>query len=179
VEIRLGGRKGLSTLVDDEDYRTFNLGSYKWNPIIGRNTTYAKTYKKGGIIYLHRLIMGLETAPRSVYVDHIDGNGLNNSRTNLRVTDNKGNQANYRKRLSAKTSSTYKGVCWNGSNNKLKPWQAYITLSERRISKTDNKSRGKQKALGYYRTEKEAALSYNKAAIEYFGNMASLNVIGP
>lgn len=169
----------MSTFVDDEDYRTLNLGSYNWNPIIGRNTTYAKTYKKGGTIYLHRLIMGLLDATRSVFVDHIDGNGLNNYRTNIRVTNNMGNQRNARKRLSAKTSSAYKGVTWNWTNNHAKPWMAYITLSERRSLKTDNKSRGISKNLGYYRTQEEAATAYNSAAIELFGPMALLNIIRP
>lgn len=152
----------MSTFVDDEDYRTLNLGSYNWNPIIGRNTTYAKTYKKGGTIYLHRLIMGLLDATRSVFVDHIDGNGLNNYRTNIRVTNNMGNQRNARKRLSAKTSSPYKGVCFDADKSKS-PWVARITLS------------GKQKHLGCYRTEIEAARAYNQAAMKIFGPYAFLN----
>lgn len=152
----------LSATVDEEDNRTFHLSDYKWSAIIGRNTTYVASKKNGKTIYLHRLIMGLLDSPRSVFVDHIDHNGLNNSRVNLRVTDNSRNQGNARKRLSAKTSSTYKGVCFS-SDNKTNPWRAIIMLS------------GKSKHLGYYRTQKEAAWAYNQAAIELFGPYAHLN----
>lgn len=166
MKIILGGNKGLSTFVDDEDYETFDLGSYKWFPSGKPGLEYAKTHKNGKQMSLHRLIMRLENAPRSVYVDHIDHNGLNNLRTNLRVTDNMGNQRNARKHLSAKTYSPYKGVC-KIADNRTNKWQAYITLS------------GKQKNLGYYRTEIEAAMAYNNAALELFGQYACLNVIRP
>jgi hypothetical protein len=166
-EIKVTGRNyELSVFVDEEDYQTLDLGSYNWSRLIGCTTTYVKTHKKGKTILLHRLIMGLENAPRSVLVDHKDHNGLNNCRTNLRKTDSSGNHANYLKRLSAKNFSPYKGVhlC---SDKRSKPWRADIKLS------------GKNKHLGYYRTQEEAALAYNKAAIEHFGDMANLNIIGP
>jgi hypothetical protein len=156
----------LSTYVDDDDYRTFDLGSYNWSRLIGRTTTYAKTYKNHKTVLLHRLIMGLETSPKSICVDHIDHNGLNNSRTNLRITDSAGNHHNSRKSLSGRLTSSYKGVRFNFDNNK-NPWTAHITLS------------GEWKYLGCYRTQEEAATAYNKAAIELFGLMAHLNIIGP
>jgi len=156
MEIRLGGNKGLSTFVDDEDYRTFDLGSYKWCPInTGKGLYYARAKKNGKEIRLHRLIMGLLDSPSSVIVDHIDHNGLNNYRNNLRTTDHSNNMRNSRKHLSAKSTSTYKGVYF--SRNNKNPWLARIKLS------------GKDKHLGYYRTEIEAAQSYNKAAFELFG----------
>jgi len=164
-EIRVIGRKGayeLSVYVDEEDYQTLKLWDYGLSKIIGRNTTYIQTYKNGKRSSLHRLIMGLADAPRSVYVDHIDGNGLNNYRTNLRVTDNGGNQRNRRKHLSAKHTSSYKGVNLN-PDNKTNPWQARIALS------------GKQRHLGYYRTQIEAACAYNEAAKQLFGPTAFLN----
>jgi hypothetical protein len=176
MEIRLGGNKGLSTFVDDEDYRTFNLGSYNWYPSGKYGSEYAKTYKNGKQMSLHRLIMGLENGPTSVLVDHIDHNGLNNCRDNLRKTDIVGNGRNSRKQLSA-TSSRYKGVNWNWANNRIKPWNAYITLSDRRKTGTDNKTKGRQKNLGNYRTQEEAATAYNKAATELFGPMACLNIL--
>ncbi len=178
-EIKITGRNGtyeLSVQVDEKDYQTLRLSDYHWHRIIGQSTTYIKTEKKGKTIYLHRLIMGLIEAPRSVYVDHIDGNGLNNSRTNLRVTDNRGNQRNGRKGLSEGFSSPYKGVCKITSHKTSNPWQASITLPNagEHIC-PDNKRRGKKKHLGHYRTEIEATRAYNKAAIELFGPMAQLN----
>ena len=162
----IGRNYELSVLVDENDYQTLNLGSYKWHRVIGQATTYVATSNKGKTLYLHRLITGLENASRSIYVDHIDHNGLNNSRDNLRITDNKGNQQNQRKHLSDQNHSCYKGVTKH-SYNKSNPWIAHITLS------------GKIKHLGNYRTEEEAALSYNRAAIEHFGSMANLNIITP
>jgi len=165
-EIKVIGRNyELSTVVDEEDYKTFRLWEYKLYRHIGRTTTYIRAYKNGKIIGIHRLIMGLENAPKTVCVDHIDHNGLNNYRSNLRITNNKGNQYNKRKALSAKTSSIYKGVCFDADKSK-NPWVAYIRLST-----------GKQKHLGCYRTQEEAARSYNKAATGYYGNMAFLNLL--
>lgn len=161
-EIKLSGFNNYSTIVDEEDYRTLRLWEDKWYPIIGRKTTYAYSHKNGKTVYLHRFIMGCVNSPRSVFVDHIDHNGLNNSRTNLRTTDNRGNQRNSLKRLSAKKTSTYKGV-YKRSYNKSNPWRATIFLS------------GKSKHLGCYRTEIEAARSYNQAAIELFGPQALIN----
>ncbi len=174
----IGRAYSLSAIVDSEDYRTLDLGSYKWTRLIGRNTTYVATHKNGKTIYLHRMIMGLLDAPRSDMVDHIDGNGLNNSRTNLRKTNNRGNQANARKRLSTKTSSSYKGVFFD-KRRIIRPWRAQITLSEPSGLCSDNKRRGKRKFLGSYRTETEAATAYNKAAIELFGPLTFLNIITP
>lgn len=162
----LGGNKGLSVFIDDEDYETFNLGFYYWYPLTRRSTTYAQTQIKRKTILLHRLIMGLLDAPRSIIIDHIDHNGLNNYKTNLRVTNSVGNSRNQHKTLSVK-SSIYKGVSWAWSNNHSKPWQAYIGLS------------GKKKCLGYYGTEIEAARAYNKAALDLFGPYALLNIIEP
>jgi len=180
-KMKIIGRNGeyeLSVQVDDEDYRTLGLADYKWHRLIGRSTTYICSQKKRKTIYLHRLIMGCIHAPRSVFVDHIDGNGLNNSRTNLRVTDNRGNQGNARKGLSAGFTSTYKGVCYN-SYNKTNPWKAQITLPEPQPNPSpDKKRRGKRKYLGCYRTQEEAARAYNEAAIELFGPHAHLNNIG-
>ena len=168
-EIKVIGRREtyeLSVYLDEEDYQTIRLWEYALNRVIGRNTTYVMAYKNGKKVYLHRLIMGLLDAPRSVFVDHIDHNGLNNCRNNLRITDNRGNNHNSRKRLS-ETSSRYKGVSWNWANNHTKPWKAHIRLSD------------KKKHLGYYQTEIEAAIAYNKAALELFGPYAYLNVIRP
>lgn len=150
--------------MDEDDYRTLDLGSYKWHSITGRTgIIYAKASNKRKTIYLHRLIMGV--TKRSDIIDHIDHNGLHNYRTNLRATNNLGNRRNSRKRLSAKITSSYKGVYWT-SDNRRKPWRSGIVLS------------GKKMYLGRYRTEEEAATAYNNAAIEHFGDMACLNVIG-
>jgi len=167
MEIKLSGNNNLSTIVDEEDYWTFRLSDYRWLPTTnGSRAVYVRANKNGKQIILHRLIMGLLDSPRSVFVDHKDHNGLNNSRTNLRVTNNMGNQRNARKQLSAKNTSTHKGVSFD-RNKKTNPWRAGIMLS------------GKAKYLGHYRTQEEAARSYNEAATKYYGTMAYLNIIEP
>ena len=163
----IGRGYNLVAFVDDADYQTLHLSDYKWHRIIGRKTTYAAAYINGKQTYLHRLIMGVSDGPKTDIVDHIDGDGLHNYRANLRLTDNAGNARNTTKSLSGNFTSSYKGVYYNFAYNNEKPWQAHIKLPDG----------GKLKKLGCYRTEYEAAWSYNDAAEELFGPMASLNVL--
>lgn len=166
-EMKVAGKKyDISFVVDEDDYQKFELWKYKWYPKVLRYTTYIHANKrgeKGKDISLHRLIMGLLDASASVFVDHIDHNGLNNSKTNLRITDSNGNNRNALKHSSKKTYSRFKGVSWHVGMKRKKRWFASIRL------------KGKRKCLGYYKTEEEAALAYNKAATESFGTMACLN----
>jgi len=153
-EMKVCGRDyEVTTFVDEEDYWRLRLWEYSWSRIPGYKTTYIITYKKDKNVYLHRLIMGVVNSPCFVYVDHIDHNGLNNSKNNLRITNNSGNSRNCHKTL-LKTSSRYKGVSRHTIHSKLKPWQACIRID------------GKNKYLGSFRTEKEAAKAYNEAVIE-------------
>lgn len=161
--MKLRGSKGLFTIVDEEDYKTFNLGLYKCSPGVCNNTIYARIWYNGKKLFLHRLIMGLLNGSSSIFVDHIDHDGLNNSRSNLRITNRTGNARNSVKKNIKKSASVYKGV--RRTKNKIYRWQSAIRAS------------GKHKHLGVYKTEEEAAEAYNKAAIEYFGDMAFLNVI--
>jgi len=158
--IALSGGKAYA-LVDDEDYRT--LSAHSWQILPAKHTSYAKTHISGKTIYMHRLIMGLVNAPRHVFVDHIDTNGLDNRKANLLISNNQNNQRNQRKHT--KGYSKYKGVSTSG--NKANPWTAQFKLS------------GIQIHIGHYRTEEEAAIAYNNAALKHFGEHAHLNVIGP
>jgi hypothetical protein len=92
-------------------------------------------------------------------VDHIDGNQVNNHYENLRYATHTENNRNAKKTTKA-TSSIYKGVYLHKPTNK---WMAYFGLNR------------KVKNLGYYETEREAAESYNAAAIEHYGVYAKLN----
>lgn len=159
----VGKYSGVSFYVEEEDYQRLQLWEYRWTRSLDHGKTYVKALKNRKRIRLHRLIMGCLDEPRSVFIDHIDGNGLNNLRSNLRVTDNCGNQRNRRKSLSAKTSSRFKGVYRETRKNK-NPWVTYITLTK-----------GKKTYLGCCPSQEEAALSYNNAAMEHFGVMACLN----
>ena len=102
-----------------------------------------------GSIYMHRLLMG---SPTLMEVDHIDRNGLNNTRQNLRVVTRAQNQSN--RKTSSLSQSGMKGVSPHGKNG---TWKARISVNGKRI------------CLGYYRTPDEAYASYCKASAELHG----------
>lgn len=93
-------------------------------------------------------------------VDHIDRNPMNDRIENLRAATN---LQNARNRTSNKNSSSkYKGVC---IDPKTRKWRAYIFIDK------------KQKGLGNFNTENEAAICYNEAAKIHHGEFANLNII--
>ena len=101
-------------------------------------------------VYLHRQILG---APAGLHVDHIDGNGLNNCRSNLRLATPAQNQHNGRKRID--NSSGAKGVSQLRQSGR---WRAYIFVG------------GKQKSLGHFDTKAEAAEAYANACRQFYGD---------
>lgn len=155
--------QGQFALVDDEDYE--HLKQWKWQAQKGTHTFYAvrTDYSKGKkfkrLLYMHCEILGI-TGNRDIHGDHKDRNGLNNQRSNLRTATTSENNAN---RISLKNvSSKYKGVGWHKSTNK---WCAYI------------RKENNQFHLGLFNTEIEAAIAYNKKAVELHGEFAILNQI--
>lgn len=151
--------------VDDEDFEF--LSQFKWNirnkrPEYGNNTNYAFRYRLPTeeigprFIAMHRQITN---APKNMYVDHIDGNGLNNQRSNLRLCTPSENSRNTSSR--AGSTSKYLGVCLHKSGK----WQASI------------KGNGKFLYLGLFCDEIDAALAYNEAAKIHHGEFARLNII--
>lgn len=158
-EIQLS--RGLFALVDDEDYSV--LINWKWYADSARNTFYAKRSihnptGKGTTQKMHRLILGI-TDPK-IQVDHIDGNGLNNQRSNLRICQQGENSRNRKGNKSA--TSKYKGVFLHSKN---KNWNAQIRCGSKKIH------------IGAFNTEDEAALAYNEAAIKHHGAFAKLNIV--
>ena len=118
--------------------------------------------------HMHRVILE-RILGRLLYrhedVDHINNNGLDNRRLNLRVATRSENMQNKRKSgcMNGKnTTSAYKGVNWHKSSSK---WISRIRLN------------GVRKFLGYFKNEKEAAMAYNQAAKEFFGEFAQLNEV--
>lgn len=142
-------------LVDRVDYD--KLSSYKWCARREGNTYYAARKENYKPIKMHIDILGHEEGK---IIDHINGNGLDNRRENLRFATYSENGMN--RKNNANSSSKYKGVGWHKKNNN---WQARITVN------------GKLKYLGSFQDERGAASAYNTAAEEYFGEFAQLNVI--
>jgi hypothetical protein len=154
--------KGKVAVVDDEDFEKVN--QFKWcaykpntsvwygmrNEVVG--------YKKYKAHLLHRVIMD---APADKVVDHINGDGLDNRRANLRLCTRAENNRNVK--LRRDTSSKWKGVYFHTDPRRTRPWQAYITVN------------GKRKSLGYFKTECDAGMAYNVAAFELHGAFARFN----
>lgn len=144
---------GKKTIVDDYDYRFLKL--FTWYE---SSEGYAVTRRNNEYIYLHRLIMD---ASDNELVDHKDGDPLNNQKENLRIATKSQNGMNQKVQRKKKTSK-YKGVSWDKDRFL---WKANIVIE------------GKQKYLGRYFSEEDAAKAYNSAATKYFGEFALLNNI--
>jgi hypothetical protein len=158
--ILLSKRKKVEILIDDEDYPKVDGKTIKVNGSSNRYNYGRYAYADNDAI--HRLLMGV-TDPEQI-VDHRNGNTLDNRKQNLRVTDKVGNGQNRKKTAGFRGSdctSRYKGVSWKKSNKK---WQAFICVDR------------KNRALGIFSSEEEAAQAYNAAAEKYFGAYARLNV---
>lgn len=150
-EIKL--TKGMFAQVDDWNYDWLN--QWNWYASKGWKTYYAKRdVKKDGIktrIFMHRQIMN---APKGVEVDHKDHNGLNCQEFNMRNCTHAQNQMN----KTAYGVSSYLGVYYNQGHIR-----AVIRIN------------GKQKHLGYFKTEEKAARAYDKEAKLHHGKFANLN----
>ena len=151
-EIKLTQNK--IALVDSVNYaHIISYGS--WVAKRGRSNWYA-IHQAGRIqVFMHHLVL---TKPFDKLIDHIDGNGLNNLLSNLRLVTNQENIHN--QKVSKVNSSGYKGVIALDTR-----WLARITVNMQRIR------------LGIFSSREEAALAYNDAAIKYFGKFAKLNTI--
>ncbi len=153
--VNTGGVKGLKLLngqvviVDDEMLPL--LSQYKWKTLIQHGKTYVQRghyfqgrHKTTGI---HHYVIGYPL--NGLVTDHIDGNPLNNKRSNLRFVSSRENSWNRSDQRSGKTSSRYPGVCWSKEKKK---WVAKITIKKKQIW------------LGYFVNELDAWEAYREAA---------------
>jgi hypothetical protein len=140
------------------------LSENGWREHVVGRTSYVRRRKYIGkkhgkyvyeVQYLHRLIMN---PPKGMVIDHVDGNGLNNRRKNLRICTRAQNLSNQRKQHGC--SSKYKGVTYHP---KTGGWYSQIKFKKQHIY------------LGYFKKEEDAAIAYNTSAIKYFGKFAKLN----
>lgn len=145
---------GAEALVDSGDYD--RMMKYKWH-LSSKGYAIRSVPGKSSGITMHRMIMD---PPKGVMVDHINGQVLDNRRSNLRIVNALQNAQNRKKNV--RSRSMYKGVSWKVANGK---WQARIRVEN------------KQFHIGLYDTELEAAVAYNNAAKLQHGVYSRLNVL--
>lgn len=156
--MQLTTTNGFKFTIDDSDYPL--LKNYTYYALLTCGKRYVRLYNRitKQYTFLHRLLTG---APRGMVVDHVNHSTLDNRRSNLRLCTASQNMANG---LCHKdNTSSYKGVSL--MRGRTRQWRARICVE------------GKNRLLGYYATEHEAALAYNKAARESFGEYALLNEV--
>jgi hypothetical protein len=157
--VRIGLNRGFVAIIDKEDIEL--VSQFNWNAVLVRNVLYAYTAASARKpLAMHRLIL---RPARGVIVDHANGNGLDNRRCNLRIANHSQNAANKRKPQVGRATSTYKGVHWESAGSRKRRWRAMIRVNGRRIH------------LGSFATEVEAAIAYDNAAKEHFGEYARPN----
>ena len=152
-EIKL--TQGKVALVDDEDYNYLN--QWKWYALKRKGRRYDRWYaarisSERNHIYMHRIV---NNTPDGLFTDHINGNGLDNQKHNIRSCTTRQNA--YNRRPYGK--SKYLGVAYIHD----KYIKAQISIN------------GVSVALGVFKTEEEAARAYDIKAIEIYGEFANLN----
>ena len=151
--------RGKYAIVDPDDYE--RLSKYKWYALKAPNTFYAQRKVRrrngtSGLVIMHRDIIN---APDEFLVDHINRNGLDNRKANLRLATRSQNRTNSKKQK-GRFSSRYKGVSWHSRERR---WFVEVM------------SGGKKRRIGCCADEVEAAKAYDRAAIKYHGEFAVLN----
>lgn len=155
-EILLSGNTFKKALIDDEDYAL--VKNFSWNKKSAKNTDYALHKSKIITVYTHHLILPVKPG---LEVDHIDRNGLNNCRSNLRYATHSQNRSNSIVYSGSVNNPTeYKGVSKRGNS-----WRAQISIE------------GVTRQLGNFNTAEEAAVAFNRAAEKYYGMFANLNEV--
>jgi hypothetical protein len=153
IEIPL--TQGKVAIVDECDA---HLAAFRWHACRDGRTWYAKRAKwadgRSRTVILHREILGV---PRGVQVDHVNGNGLDCRRANMRPATGAENTRNYR--TPSHNTSGYKGII----RRKNGRWQACIRYC------------GKRTYLGRFGSAEEAARAYDAAALRLHGEFARIN----
>lgn len=152
--IRLANGRGHA-IVDPEDYEL--VRGRRWRNNRGRKTSYAIAGRSPDHVLMHQLIANSQN------VDHLNHDGLDNRRDNLRDASESQNMANRGKFQTSKgTTSDFKGVSLI-RQGALNPWKAKITVDH------------VQMHLGCFATEVEAAEAYDVAALNHYGEHALTN----
>jgi hypothetical protein len=158
--------KGLFAIVDPDDYH--RLVNFNWHASKSAHTHYAVRYlPKGNVVspsnrrknkveYMHHLIIDI---PEGLFCDHINHNGLDNRKANLRPATLAQN-IRHRRKFKSPSRSKYKGLTWR---KKEKAWHVRIYTNGKRIF------------IGSFKDEVAAAKAYDSAAKQFYGDFATLN----
>ena len=141
-----------------KDNRIVKIGYGEIKHILHKNDGYYTIKLNGKKYRLHRIIFACHHGYFPEYIDHIDGDKLNNNIENLRECTK--SQNTYNSKLMCTNTSGYKGVSFI---KEIKKYRVNMMIN------------GKQKHLGYFENPIEAAKGYDKAAIEYHGEFAKTN----
>jgi hypothetical protein len=152
--------KSMYEYRDGNLYRLKASGGMKAGSLVGWESSHnGRRYKRmklnGVDHYLHQVVFLYHHGFIPRYIDHKDGDGLNNRIENLREATQSQNVHNSQKRTS--NTSGFKGVIW--LKNRCK-WRAQITVS------------GKNKNLGQFTDINDAAFAYEQATVKFFGEFA-------
>jgi len=153
IELRGKNALGKFVVVDDEDYEY--LSKWAW-ALTQDSYAFRITQTSDGVrhsTYMHQQIM------RRSYIDHINGNRLDNRRSNLRHATRQQNMWN-RAKQNRPTASIYKGVAWD---NERKMWMTRITC------------KGRSTTIGRFKNERHAGMAYDIWAKDLFGTFARTN----
>jgi len=150
--------KGLYALLDDDDF--FRIRQRGWHAVKKYQITYVRrTVGKRGqqkCVYLHHEVLGVISGK---HIDHINGDGLDNRKENLRITSPSHNQAN-RKNKNKNNTSGFRGVTFSKRDQ---IWIAQIMVNRRCL------------CVGRFDSAIEAAKARDAAALKIFGDCAVLN----
>jgi hypothetical protein len=145
------------TLIDAEDYEAVSRHSWYLHRTAGRKN-YAASRVRGRVVLLHRFLVH---APAGLEVTHVNRDGLDNRRSNLRIATHSDTHHNIPAQEGC--TSEYKGVCWHRGGRK---WVAQIDFE------------GVHYYLGLYRSEEDAAIAFDAVARALHGQFAFLNFPG-
>jgi myo-inositol-hexaphosphate 3-phosphohydrolase len=150
--------QGYLAMVDEADF--WLVKDHKWYAGVSRSKNYTRVYAQrevgGRTVQMHKFLMGCVE-----FVDHRDGNTLNNQRFNLRKASGSQNATNRRRSV---CQSRFRGVYWRKNRTR---WTVQIRKD------------GKLHGIGLYRDEMDAATAYNFAVTDFHGEFAQFNLPVP
>lgn len=157
MEINLTQNK--VAIIDEMDFEL--VSKFSWHTQKKGNNYIATTMINKKPVKMHRLILQIKDT--KVFIDHINNNSLDNRRCNLRICTHAENMRNRKSEINS--TSKYLGVSLKKIRGGYLYWIASISINN------------KSKHIGTFKNEIDAAIAYNKTALNYHGEFANLNEI--